>query len=276
MNDSLQRSPIPSLSAFGFGCKMSVANPKTTMNTTEHQVATLLHDKGKIAHDEFCRAFDGRLTRLGLNDLFEACIAESLTWTEHAHPSDGFVRDAVAYLITGDAGKLTNCGKFALAYGPQSLMQILQGWHSLKRHTGNVDWKRDGAADLVRAQQSALAAQSSSQKSRGIGAWTFCGPFKLVALYRRDLWKDVRLDDLLMPLGKPLIRGVKALLQNGYTFGSNLQAADLSETEGSFLEGMATTALVHDYTQKIAAVVGERVAHINTGFHLLGDKQISL
>ncbi|MCB9813146.1 MAG: hypothetical protein H6772_01935 [Pseudomonadales bacterium] len=47
------------------------------------------------------------------------------------------------------------------------------------------------------------------------GAWTLLAPFKIMAVYRTDLWDNENLDDLTMPLGFQMVKGLKWLKAQG-------------------------------------------------------------
>ncbi|HUD44137.1 MAG TPA: hypothetical protein VMR41_01200, partial [Patescibacteria group bacterium] len=114
-----------------------------------------------------------------------------------------------------------------------------------------------------------LCNQVSHEKEeiKGIGAWILLAPYKILACYRTDLWKDAALDTVLFPLGFQVIRGVKFLHKEGLRVS---YYDDLYEDEKSLGIDLGTTALVQGYEAELADIADSRILHINSGLFKLG------
>ena len=221
-------------------------------------------------HDRLLRAFHDSV-------YFLAAIAHAFTWTGHAVGKEVFYKFAVDYLSTGDLTSLKRTERFSGRFGPESLSAGLQGWKTIVDQSGVEDILSCDAQGLCMIQENQCLNIASElvmhRQISGVGPWLFCAPFKIVAAHRRELWQSEDLDDLWMPLGLEVVRGVHKLIQDRCTYAHGLDESMLSE-EGGLLEGMGTVALVQDMSKRIAQVGRTRVLHVNSGLFLYGRGEL--
>lgn len=217
-------------------------------------------------HGHLLRAFHG-------SDYFLAAVANAFTWTGHAVREEAFLKSAIDYFATGDLASLRRAARFSGRFGTESLSNGLRGWKSIVRQLAAQDFLSCDAQGLCELQKQCLdiASRLLNQKHiSGVGPWLFCAPFKIVAAHRRDLWQSGDLDDLYMPLGLEVVRGVRKLIEHGCTYTQGLDVNMLSEEEGGLVEGMGTVALVQDMSKRVAQIGRTRVLHVNSGLYLYG------
>jgi hypothetical protein len=219
-----------------------------------------------------------RLFRIFHNkNYFTVAIANAFTWTGHAVEQDNFFKFAIDYLTTGNITSLRKAESFSGRFGPEKLSSGLQGWKSISDQLGSQDFLSCDGKRLYDIQKECLdiAKQLLDQSQiSGIGPWLFCAPFKIIAAHRKDIWKSECLDEVWMPLGSEVVRGVRKLIQQGCKFTQGLYKSMLSEEEGGLVEGMATVMLVQDMSKKIAQISSTRVLHINSGLYLYGKGEL--
>jgi hypothetical protein len=222
------------------------------------------------AQDDLVHIFKG-------SDYFTVAITNAFTWTGHAVKQGDFLKFAIDYLTTGNMASLKKVEKFTGRFGPQSLCSGLQGWRAILNQLGVQDVLSCNAQGLYNIQEQCLNIVYqllNQQRILGVGPWLFCAPFKIVAAHRKDLWKYESLDDVLMPLGLEVIRGVRRLIQYGCTYTEGLDKNMLSEEEGGLKEGMGTVALVQGMSKRITQISEKRVLHINSGLYLYGKGEL--
>jgi hypothetical protein len=246
-------------------------------NRSEKDMATFLLTKGEQLNDEIRRQFEELKDGITSANLFDAAIAYSLIWAERAKLSEKFMVAAVDYLSSGTPGALSACEPHSKHRNPTQLTTALCSWHDLKAQLPplTTDLETCKAIELCQLQKLYLAEQAQHKYS-GIGAWLFCAPFKTLALMRVDLWCVPDLDELLMPLGGPVVRGTKHLLRKGYDFGTDLKSFELPDVDRKFDSGMLALRKVQDYTDKIATLGQDRILHANSGLHLVGKGTLSV
>ena len=84
------------------------------------------------------------------------------------------------------------------------------------------------------------------------------------------MWTHDRVDEILMPLGLEVIRGIKKLKRQKYSYSETIEIGSLSEEEGDIAEGLGTVHIVQAMSKQIARDVNSIVLHINSGFWKLG------
>lgn len=199
-------------------------------------------------------------------------IIDSFLGANYAVDKLGFREMTYNYLVKEDTEVLSHTQCCMGRYGEENLMKALKGWKALfDEISEECDVKICSIEELRDFQLKCLdKADLLKGKGRllGIGPWLFCFPFKVIGLYRDDLWEDSILNDIIMPAGLGIVRGVKKLIRKKSKFVAEVDANMLSEEEGGLLEGMGTTYLLHRVQKKIAKFSKSNVLHINSGLQL--------
>jgi len=206
-------------------------------------------------------------------DWFTMAIAECLIWTGHAVRVDHYFEVIARYLTLGNTKALEEMDVFAGRFGPDKLISAVRGWKSILTNLYVPDVSRTDAHGLCEFQRTCMETALRlfyEKELRGVGAWLFCAPFKIVVAWRKEFWERQELDDLLMPLGLEVNRGLQKLIRQRATYGQNLTKEHLSEEEGTLPDGLATVYMVQDMSRKIASIANTRVLHVNSGLYLYG------
>lgn len=244
---------------------------------SEELLAKTIAKQGEKMNLEISSEQGDLLRSFNDSDYFTLAIASAFTWTGHAVKQDGFLKLAIDYLTTGNMSLLNKIKKFTGRFGPQSLSSGLQGWKAILNQLDEQDVLSCDAQGLHNIQAQCLNIVYrllNQQRILGVGPWLFCAPFKIIAVHRKNLWGSEKLDDVLMPLGLEVVRGVRKLIRHGYTYAHGLDKNMLSEEEGHLIEGMGTVALVQGLSKKIAQISHKRVLHINSGLYLYGKGEL--
>jgi len=244
-----------------------------TNKAFEESLAQTLAERGEEMNLEISSDHGHLLCAFHGSDYFLVAVANAFTWTGHAVKEDAFLKFAVDYLATGDLASLRRAERFSGRFGTEGLSTGLRGWKAIVGQLVAQDFPSCNAQGLCKIQEQCLdiASRLLNQKHiSGVGPWLFCAPFKIVAAHRRDLWQSGDLDDLYMPLGLEVVRGVCKLIEHGCTYTQGLDCNMLSEQEGGLVEGMGTVALVQDMSKRVAQIGRTRVLHVNSGLYLYG------
>jgi hypothetical protein len=239
----------------------------------DYKLARELAARGLEMNLEIDAGFRRLLKEFPGSNRFNAAIAHAFTWTGHAVDEDGYHEAATGFLDSGGRESLDGAKTFSRRFGPDALSDALQGWRAIVEEDGGVPDLGKDAASLKRLQDRMLPVAARLREEgaiSGIGAWLFCAPFKIVAISCREFWDDPDLDEVLMPLGLEVVRGMKKLVRARSAWTEGIDRNMLVEEEGDLGEGMGTVWLVQDTCKKIAAVSQSRVVHINSGIYLLG------
>jgi len=232
---------------------------------------------GEAMNLEISSDQDNLVRKFNASCYLPVAIANGFTWTGHAVRRYDFFKFAIDYLTTGKMASLSKAKEFSGRFGPERLSSGLQGWKAIVNQLGEQDVLSCDAQRLRNIQGQCLDIAYhlfNQQKVSGVGPWLFCAPFKIVAAHRKDLWESQSLDDVLMPLGLEVNRGVRKLIQQGCTYTQGLDENMLSEEEGGLIEGMGTVVLVQGVSKKIALIGKTRVLHINSGLYLYGKGEL--
>jgi hypothetical protein len=211
---------------------------------------------------------------------FITAIAYSLTWTGHANQKylDTFVKQSTAYLKTGDHGKLQEAiGHFG-RFSPEQLENALKGWKLILDESKAKIGAKCTVDEIIAMQKRCLDWASillSKGKLHGVGAWLFSAPFKIICAQRNDLWANEKLDDIMLPSGLEVVRGIKKAKKHGYMFADDLDSNHLVETEGDLLEGMGSVSLIHNLCKTLAKNANTRAVHLNSGLYAYGAGEVS-
>lgn len=220
-------------------------------------------------------------------NYFSVAIANAFTWTGHAVADNKeFFEAAINYLNSGNLAALDKTSGFAGKFGAEKLADGLRSWRTILSHIQVANVQKTTARGLAKLQDHCREVADRLQKQRliiGIGLWLLYAPFKIVAAHREDLWADGQLDEVRMPMGLEVIRGIKKLIRKGSSWTGEYDVNLITEEDwGSALEqGMATAEMVHDISGKIThdkeidcAAALRRVVHANSGLYLLGKNQL--
>ena len=207
-------------------------------------------------------------------DLFLIAIVQSLIWTGHAIDKADYFKKASDYLSTGSDEALSSMSKCFGRYGAESLKSTLFNWRKLySKLEVSFDISKADLDDIVLFQKASLETAGIARGRGdiiGVGAWLFCAPFKIILCFRSKLWDHAQIDEILMPLGLEVVRGVKKIIRKKSAYTESFYADMLSETEGDIREGLGTVELVQSVSKKIAKDSQSIVLHINSGLWKLG------
>lgn len=205
--------------------------------------------------------------------FFTLSIPESLIWARYAKREKYFFELSLDYFIKGNELIFKEIERFSWRFGPEKLETVLRSWKTLLNELEISKMLQSfSPKNLSIFQQYSLNKAVNLSKIRKIpqiGAWIFCGPFKILVAYRKDIWNNPQLDDIWMPLGFQVVRGLRFLQQTGW----NVPLELLYEEEPNLLEGMGTVAIAQNFQKSLANLAKSRVLHINSGLFKLGEEK---
>lgn len=208
------------------------------------------------------------------SNLFLVAIVQSLIWTGHAVDKANYFKTALNYLDTGSDNALSGMAKCFGRYGAENLKSTLFNWRKLcAKIKFPSDISKTDLEEIVLFQNTSLETACIARgrgEIMGIGAWLFCAPFKIILCLRDKLWNHPQVDELLMPLGLEVMRGVKKLIRKKSPYTESLYAEMLSETEGDITEGLGTVEMIQAVSKNIAKDSKSIVLHINSGLWKFG------
>lgn len=247
----------------------------------EEKISKLLASCGESMSLEIREGINKLVKDFPSVDIFAISIVEAYIWSMHAINDPAYYKEGIKFLTGNAAGNIEGVIKFSRRYGEESFGKSIQSWKliydSLK---DKIEMIRNCTANELKAFQDHCfnIAEKMARKKQiaHLGAWTFCAPFKIFVIYRKELWSDSSIDQVWMPLGLEVNRGVKKLIRKKYTFVSDLDEGMLSEEEGGLLEGIGTLLQVQDVSMRIAKLACSRIFHINSGFFKLGTGELEL
>ncbi len=244
------------------------------MKEIDINLAKSLATAGYALDVEIQQKTGGYVKNFPKSDLFRIAIVQSLIWTGHAVDKADYFKTALDYLNTSSDSALSDMAKCFGRYGVENLKSTLFNWRKL---CGKIktpyDISKSDLEEIILFQNSSLETACiarSRGEIMGIGAWLFCAPFKIILCLRDKLWNHPRVDELLMPLGLEVIRGVKKLIRKKSSYAESFYADMLAETEGDIREGLGTVELVQALSKKIAKDSNSIVLHINSGLWKFG------
>lgn len=214
------------------------------------------------------------VSRFPDTDLFLIAVSQSLTWTGHAIDKANYFEKALDFLKSGSEVTLTSLSECAGRYGEERLKATIFNWRKLYNNLNpppNI--LKSSLEEIILFQNISYKIACAARRKGNIiniGAWLFCAPFKVIICLRDDLWKIDRIDDILMPLGLEVVRGVKQLIRRRYSYSSLVNEGDLSEEEGDITEGLSTVLIVQNMCKTIAKDAGSNVLNINSGLWEFG------
>lgn len=207
--------------------------------------------------------------------IFSLAVVESLIWARYAKDKKRFFDLALNYLRMEDDQVFKEAKNLAWRFGPESLKTILRSWKSLLDELRPVGLPQHfSSKELAKFQQDYVLTKANKlvgiSRLSQIGPWVFCGPFKILAAYRRDLWSDPGLDDVWMSLGFQVIQGLRFLSRQGF---KDINLELLNEEEPGLIAGLGTVVLAQKFQKKLADFAESRVLHINSGLFELGKRE---
>lgn len=242
----------------------------------------LIAQKLAAAGQEMNEGWSGELKdeyhHLDNREIVGMSIVQSLIAADYATDEARFKVKAYDYLLGGTGEDLIRAKAWAGRYGEENLENALISWRKLLSDVGEVCDVRSCSAEALRELQSKCLRAAFSLKDKGelprMGPWLFCYPFKIICIYRKDLWEDSALSDVTMALGIEVIRGITDLIKRGSKFVASIDVSMLDEDEGGFKKGMGTAAIVQGVQKTIAESVESNVLHINSGLYIHGREGI--
>lgn len=217
-------------------------------------------------------------------NYFSVAVANAFTWTGHAVSNGDFFEVAIDYLSSGNLNSLDETANFSGRFGDEKLTNGLRSWRTIISHIQVANIQKATAQNLVKLQNNAREVADRLQKQHlisGIGLWLLYAPFKIVAVHLKNLWNDEKLNEVRMPLGLEVIRGVKKLIRKKSVWTDGYDENMITEEEGGLKEGMGTAEMIHDISTKIAydkSIICDfnlrRIIHVNSGLFLLGKGEL--
>lgn len=217
-------------------------------------------------------------------NYFSVAMANAFTWTGHAISNKKFFGAALGYFNSGNLISLDKTADFSGRFGSEKLADGLRSWKTIVSHIQVANLQEITVTGLAKLQSRALEVADRLQKQHlifGIGLWLLYAPFKIIAVHRKDLWKDERLNEVRMPLGLEVIRGIKKLFRKRSVWTQGYDVNMVDEEEGGLKEGMGTAELVHGISRNVVYdknIICEpslrRIIHVNSGLFLLGKGEL--
>jgi len=237
-------------------------------------------NRGKQMNCDIAAQQTELLRKFKTANYFSVAVANSFTWTGHAVSNSDFFKVAIDYISSGNLNSLDETANFSGRFGDEKLANGLRSWRTIISHIQVANIQKATAQNLVKLQSNAREVADRLQKQHlisGIGLWLLYAPFKIVAVHLKNLWNDERLNEVRMPLGLEVIRGVKKLIRRKSVWTNGYDENMMTEEEGGLKEGMGTAEMVHDISTKIAYDKNiacdfdlRRITHVNSGLFLLG------
>jgi len=239
----------------------------------EQKAAQFLAQAGVPFNEKICSHVEGLIKSYPEASLFNISVVESLIWARYARREKRFYGLGLDFLEKGSNQIFKETKNLAWRFGPDKLEKVLKSWKILLDELSPIKLFRDfSLRELSEFQHKQAHGKadilSKTKKLPQMGPWIFCGPFKILGAYRKDLWEDKNLDKILMPLGFQVIRGLRFLRRQGCL---NIDTQLLIEEEPSFgMDAMGTVFIAQDFQKGLAALAGSRILHINSGLFELG------
>jgi len=243
------------------------------MISRDVQLAQLLATGGYEMDREIQQKIKEVVKKFSSADMFLITIAQSLTWTGHAIDKADYYQKTLDYLERGSEPALSALKDCSGRHGTENLRSTVFNWRKLYGILPKIDMSKASLDEIIDFHNKSLEIACTARKDGkiiGIGAWLFCAPFKILLCLYDDFWSHKRIDEIRMPLGIEVIRGVKKMIRKKYSYCESIDESMLSEEEGGIVEGLGTVEIVQAVSKKIARDVNSIVLHINSGFWKLG------
>lgn len=233
-------------------------------NITIEKVSPILASKGEEFNKEI--SLDKLYRKHPSESIFKLAITESLIWSYLSIRKKDYDEIVLEWLNKGEGESLLN---YSERYGLEILQNVLVGWHTILQETGglksNFNYK-----ELKEFQEKVINISVdlyNKNKLHHFGSWILCSPFKILLCHRKDLWKNSDIDEIYMPLGLQVIRGLQYLSRKGLSIDRNIFTPEDNVTLSN---SMSIVILAQNFQKELAKNCDSRVIHINSGLFCLG------
>jgi len=248
----------------------------------EAEIVKILVEEGEGLNRSIALRMNDTVKEYKNEDVFVLSILMGISIAGYANWDDNYISNGLVYFKTGKKRPLKGLLKSTQRFGPETLKDAITMWREIYiafKEKYNIDFSVCSVKNIVEAQKDMLNTAGSlidNKEAKGVGPWLFCFPFKTLAAYRMKLWGKPGFDDILMPLGFEVIRGIRKITRKRLSFAQSYDTSLFQEEEGGLKEGMGTVYLSQGFSGKIAKIAGSNVIHINSGLFLLGSGDIEL
>ncbi len=225
--------------------------------------------------------------------LFSIAAAWSIIWAQYALPGRDndlvFIEPASQFIISGNKRLFKEACVYEGRYG-EKLEEVLNAWYkmyhkivaSFENNKTILDVKKISMENLIEMQHRSIAIakdlkgtlDDEDDELSGFRSWLLIAPYKIILAYRKDLWSHPRVNELFMPLGLEVNRGIRKLFKEDYKY-TDLQVNEFRDDEPRFNDtGLGTLFLAHKFSEEIANMSKSLVIHINLGLWLFGAGEI--
>jgi hypothetical protein len=218
----------------------------------------------------------------GPENYFAALIAHGFTWPEYVgKDTETWYSASIDFLVTGNASRLVDLEACGGHFGVDHLEEALRSWKVLHDLFAERFHRRMVGREIVEIQQEMVGRAGLLHQEGeipGIGCWLLCAPFKMLLLEQEHLYGDEAIDDVLPPLGRAVMRGVRKLLKRRFSVTAGFGTRDFTSEEGGSIheDGMGVTYMVHEIEKRIARIAGTRALPVNSGLWLYGQDELVL
>lgn len=247
---------------------------KVGLGKGKDYVARYLASIGQDLNEKINERTDDLRRQFPKADLFYLAIAESFVWNDYALDKKEFFKRAVMYYQDDDTSALDKIEKLAGIHGGRDgLKKALINWKRILNQTPVSSFnKQPEIKELVSAQLSIKTTVQSikiqGKTSIAFGSWLLTAPFQIVVCHYKKLWEDNKLDNVLIPLGGQVKKGLLFLIKN------NVLNIEAKLVRGAAYEDISTSmGRLEDIQEKqkeLAKLAKSRVLHINSGLYRLG------
>lgn len=214
-------------------------------------VVDTIHDDVKVFFDKYPDT-----------SPFSIAIAESLVWAFYAKREDEFYKLAIDYLDKSDESIFDKLEDFQHRYEIEKTETILKSWKQVFDSQNLKQLPRDYTIDNLLAYQEKLIQLIG--KYPLIGTWTTLSPFKALICFKPRQYKDEKLNELLMPLGSQVIKGIDFLRRLGFS-------VPMIEQEDE--SNIGTVFVAQKFQIDLAKQANSNVLFINSGLYRLGKNK---
>ena len=209
-------------------------------------------------------------------NILTLSIIEAFKASGYAIDKPNFTPMAIDFFIKGDNTLTDNLKEFAGRFGEERLKDGLIGWKILQDKVINSAHLEDCSAKEISDFQLKTYNTAVNLKHKGeiygIGAWLFNFPFKIIALYRSELWGEEDFNKIVMPSGFQVVKGLRRLKKESYTLLKDKNIEEMSENENGLEDGVSDNYMLQDISKKMAEIAHTNVLHINSGLYKYGQK----
>lgn len=231
---------------------------------TIKKVSPILVSKGEEFNKEI--SLDKLIRKYPSESIFKLAITESLVWSYHAKRKKSYDEVVLKWLKKGEDESVN---KYVWRYGLEALQNVLVSWYNILQELGDLK-NNFNCKELKEFQRKVIDISVSlynKNKLYHFGSWILCSPFKILVGHRKDLWKDSDIDEIYMPLGLQVIRGLQYLSRRSLSMDKSIFTLD--ENIG-LSDGMSIVIMAQNFQKKIARYCNSKVIHINSGLFCLG------